>query len=58
VKDIFINEKIALDERRRIPLLISGGRIVWIAGVRVGAEARVKPATDAVVRLEILDFTP
>jgi len=58
VKELFINEKIPLDERRRIPLLLSCGRILWVVGVRVGDEARLTAATGAALRVEILDITP
>jgi tRNA(Ile)-lysidine synthase len=58
VKDLFINEKIPLKERRRIPLLLSCGRILWISGVRMADEARVTAADRAVLRVEILDITP
>ena len=54
VKDLFINEKVPLDERRRIPLLLSGARILWVVGVRFGHEARVTAGTEAVLRVEIL----
>lgn len=58
IKDLFINEKIPLAERPRIPLLISQGRIVWVLGVRLGDGARVTAADAAVFRVEILDITP
>jgi tRNA(Ile)-lysidine synthase len=58
VKDLFINEKIPLNERRGIPLLVSAGRILWVLGVRMGDEARVTAAAGAVLRVEILDITP
>ncbi|WP_410207606.1 tRNA lysidine(34) synthetase TilS [Fusobacterium sp.] len=34
IKEILINEKIPLDERDAIPLIVYGNEIVWIAGVR------------------------
>jgi tRNA(Ile)-lysidine synthase len=58
IKDLFINEKIAAGERRRIPLLISAGRILWVCGVRVAQEARVCSASGPVLRVEILEITP
>jgi tRNA(Ile)-lysidine synthase len=58
IKALFINEKIPLCDRCRIPVLISSERIVWVVGVRLGEEARLKPATRAALRVEILDFTP
>ena len=33
VKDIFIDKKIPQSERRRIPLLLSGTDLLWVAGV-------------------------
>ena len=58
VKDLFINEKVPPGERGRIPLLVSAGEIVWVAGLRMGEKARVTAASDAVLRLEILEVTP
>ena len=58
VKELFMNEKVPPSLRRRIPLLLSGGEIVWVPGVRMGEKARVKAATGAVLRVEILDIAP
>jgi tRNA(Ile)-lysidine synthase len=58
IKDLFMNEKIPVAERRRIPLLISAGRILWVCGVRVAQEARICSATGPVLRVEILEITP
>ena len=58
VKDLFINEKIPPAERGRIPLLVSAGEIVWVAGVRMGDKGRVTAAAGAVLRAEILEITP
>jgi len=58
IKDLFMNEKIPVSERRRIPLLISAGRILWVCGIRVAHEARVCSATGPILRVEILEITP
>ena len=58
VKDLFINEKVPPAERSRIPLLLSAGEIVCVTGVKMGDKARVTAATDAVLRVEILEITP
>ena len=58
VKELFINRKIALKLRSGIPLLVSGGRILWVVGVRMAHDARVKAAAGMVLRVEILDITP
>ncbi|HBG07328.1 MAG: tRNA lysidine(34) synthetase TilS [Geobacteraceae bacterium GWC2_58_44] len=58
VKDLFINEKIPHNERGRVPLLVSCGRIICVLGVRMGDHARLTAATGAALRVEILDITP
>lgn len=58
IKDLFINEKIPPLMRSRIPLLVSGGEIIWVPGVRMGEKARITAATGAVLRVEILEITP
>ncbi|QWV95029.1 tRNA lysidine(34) synthetase TilS [Geomonas oryzisoli] len=58
VKELFINEKLPLHERGRVPLVFSNGEIVWVAGMRIGERARVTSKTGAVLRVEILEITP
>lgn len=57
VKDLFINNKIPASQRGRIPLLVSGDRIIWLAGVRMGESARVTADSGLVLKAEILDIT-
>jgi tRNA(Ile)-lysidine synthase len=54
LKKYFIDHKIPRTERRHHPLVISGGEIIWIAGVRRSDRARVGPHTKAVLRVELL----
>lgn len=58
IKDLFINEKVPPELRRRMPLLLSEGEIAWVPGVRLGERARVTARIDAVLRVEILEITP
>lgn len=58
VKDLFIDEKVPLAARRRVPLLFSGERLIWVCGLRISAETRLTERTGRVIRAEILDFTP
>ena len=37
VKDIFIDQKVPRDRRRRIPLVFSDGNLIWICGLRFSA---------------------
>lgn len=58
VKDLFIDEKVPLASRRRLPLLFCGERLIWVCTLRVAAQTRVTGRTSRVIRAEILDFTP
>jgi tRNA(Ile)-lysidine synthase len=56
VKDVFIDAKVPMSLRRRIPLLFCGERLLWIAGVRRSGEASLSPRTRKIVRTEIVDL--
>ena len=51
VKDIFIDRKIPLSERRRIPLLLCGDELLWIAGVCASELCRIDAGSAAAVRV-------
>lgn len=53
VKDIFIDRKIPLSERKRIPLLFSGDELIWIAGVCVSESCRVDTPSAATVQVTL-----
>ncbi len=54
LKAFFINNKISRSKRRRIPLLLSGGRIIWVAGHRIDDSAKVTEKTKRVLKAELL----
>ncbi len=54
LKDLFIDEKVPLEERRRIPIVVADGRIVWVVGMRQSEEFRVRDDTRKVLRIELL----
>ncbi|HEY6874408.1 MAG TPA: tRNA lysidine(34) synthetase TilS [Geobacteraceae bacterium] len=58
VKDIFIDEKVPLQTRRRLPLLLSRGNIIWVCTLRVSAQTRITERTGRIMRAEILGFSP
>lgn len=58
VKDYFIDEKIPVPLRRRIPLLFSGEELIWVCGLRVAESGRILPGTPLVVEVEIPGNTP
>jgi len=53
VKDFFIDAKVPVDLRRRIPLLFGGGRLLWICGLRRGGAGRLTPETHEAVEVDI-----
>ena len=53
LKDFFIDHKVPRFERSRIPLLISGDRIVWIVGYRIDDRVKILERTKKVLRIEV-----
>ncbi len=52
VKDVFIDRKIPLADRRRIPLLFCGNELIWIAGVCASESCRIDDVEPVVVKVE------
>lgn len=53
VKDFFISRKIPLRHRRRIPLILSGNDIIWIAGHRIDERYKLTPDTRNVLKVSV-----
>ncbi|HEX2768942.1 MAG TPA: tRNA lysidine(34) synthetase TilS [Geobacteraceae bacterium] len=58
VKELFIDAKVPLAFRRRIPILFCGETLLWVVGIRRSNAASLTTGTKTVVRAGILDFTP
>jgi tRNA(Ile)-lysidine synthase len=58
LKDFFIERRVPLQERRRIPLLFSAEELLWVCGLRVAEAGRVLPGIREVVEVEIPEITP
>jgi tRNA(Ile)-lysidine synthase len=52
VKELFIDEKVPFWERERIPVILDGKGIIWIAGIRRGAAAAVDEQTKRILKIE------
>jgi tRNA(Ile)-lysidine synthase len=52
LQDFFVDEKVPRDERDSIPIVVSGGEIVWIAGYRGDERFKVTQGTQRFLRLE------
>jgi tRNA(Ile)-lysidine synthase len=53
IKKLFIDRKIPASQRAKIPLLVSRGAIVWIAGIRRSSHAMVSDQTQCVLRVRV-----
>lgn len=53
LQDLFVDEKVPAEERDAVPVVESGGRIVWVAGLRLDERAKIKTSTKKIVKLEL-----
>jgi tRNA(Ile)-lysidine synthase len=53
IQDFFVDEKIPRDERARVPIVVSGNDIIWIAGYRADERFKVTEKTERVLKLII-----
>lgn len=54
LKSFFIDKKVPRAERERIPLVISGTEIVWVAGYQLGNRFRIRSETQQVIQLQYM----
>jgi tRNA(Ile)-lysidine synthase len=54
VKKYFINQKIPIDQRLQCPLLLSGGKIIWLVGHRIDNSVKVSAHTRRILKAEVL----
>jgi len=53
LQDYFVDEKVPRDERNRVPLVVSGNDIIWVAGYRADERFRITEKTGRVLKLSI-----
>lgn len=53
LQDFFVNEKVPRDERDKVPIVLSGEEIIWIAGYRGDERFNITSDTKKIVLLEI-----
>jgi tRNA(Ile)-lysidine synthase len=51
VKDFLIDRKVPLEDRCRIPVLASGGRVVWLCGHRIDDQFKVTDRTGRILEI-------
>jgi tRNA(Ile)-lysidine synthase len=52
LKDFLIDQKVPAHQRDRVPLVISGEKIIWVAGLRIDDSCKVTEETKCVLLLE------
>ncbi len=57
LQDIFSDAKVPRETRRRLPIVCSGERIVWVAGVRIADEFKLTLATRQALALQAEPLT-
>lgn len=53
LKDVFIEQRIPREERKRIPILESHGDIAWVCGIRIDHRYRVRKDTRRILRCKV-----
>ena len=54
IKDFFIDLKIPVEKRGKIPLLVNGDKVVWIVGHRIDERFKVDNNTTKILTIKIL----
>lgn len=54
LQDIFVDDKIAYECRSRVPIVLSGNKILWAAGVKLSDEFRLKEDTGRILKLSMV----
>ncbi len=49
LQDFFVNEKISRHKRDSTPLVISGGKIIWVVGCRISDSVKLTPKTKKIL---------
>ena len=53
VKDIFIDEKLPLARRAKVPIVYLKDEILWVGGLRQSEACKVRESTTRTLKLEI-----
>lgn len=53
LSDFMINQKIPMEDRDRLPILVDGKDVLWVCGYRLSERAKVSRQTQRVLRVKI-----
>lgn len=49
--DVFVDEKIPCERRDMVPVIVSGNRVVWVAGLKLSDEFKIDEGTKRILKL-------
>lgn len=53
LKKFFINKKVPRDERKKCPILLSRGKIIWVVGYRIDESVKLVPSSRNILKVEL-----
>jgi len=57
IKDFFMDIKLPIDARNRMPLLVDGkGNILWVIGLRIGEQVKITSKTQQVLVVSVVNM--
>ena len=51
VKDFFIDRKVPREDRARVPIFMSGGKIAWLGGMMISDRFKVSSGTERILKI-------
>ena len=51
LSDLFIDQKLSIEDKNKVEILRCGGKILWVIGIRAGNHYRVKPTTRQILKI-------
>lgn len=55
LSDFFINEKVSIIEKARIPILASRSDLVWVCGLRISDNYKIDDSTKRYLKIELIE---
>ena len=54
LKKYFINQKVPREDREKIPLVIGGGKIIWVGGMQIAESVKINRDTTSFLYLKLI----
>ena len=57
LKKYFINQKVSREDRDKTPLVVGGGKIIWVGGMQIAESVKINSNTTSFLYLKLIEFT-